>query len=369
MSPWYRRGLFVGGLTALLFGQPMLAVAAEPAAAGPAADSAAGKAKAGADKKAVAPSTGKQATATKPVASKETGVVARVDDMVVTADDFEAAMRRAARQKFYHGKIIPERLLELRRAVIDELVVERLVIREAEARGITPDMAEVDGKLSVMEERYKDSAEWLAQRDEVLPLMKERMIVNSRKSRLEKQIRELPPPGNAELVAFYEANKDLFTEPVRDRVAVILLKVDPSSSKVTWEEAAAEAGRIRSKIMAGGEFAELAKLHSGDPSAANGGDMGYMHVGRLGAAAHQAVQSLAVGEVTDPVELLEGYGLFRLIDRKPSRLRSFDDVRQRARELYGRNKAEEVWTAFIAKLKASATIWISPEITAATQNP
>ncbi|MEO5373988.1 MAG: peptidylprolyl isomerase [Alphaproteobacteria bacterium] len=396
-----RFGFLIGGLTALLLGQPSLADAADPTAgtpkgaaaetqkgsavvplkntaAAPAKDAAAPpKATAAppkaADPKAAPPKAAEGAPKGSAVDTQKEwapgDVIAKVDGTIINAEDFDAALSRAARQRYYHGKIDPNKLVELRRVVVDELIDEQLLLREADRRGVAADLADVDSKITAMDERYKDSPEWKAQRDQALPVMKERMIINSRKNQIEKVVRDVAPPDEEQLKAYYEGNKDLFTEPMRTRVALILLKVDPSAAKVTWEEAAAEAARIRAKIAAGTDFAELAKLHSGDKTAEQGGDMGYMHVGRLGAEAHQAVEKLAVGEVTEPVELLEGYALFKLLDRRPPRLRPLVDVRERAKDLYVRNKGDEAWTAFVARLRTGVSIWVNPEITAAAPTP
>ncbi|MFN3076583.1 MAG: peptidylprolyl isomerase [Alphaproteobacteria bacterium] len=343
-----RHILFLGVLFALLSGQFSLAGAAEPA-----------------ERPVSVVEGGQKDTGTSGATEKaKPSVAATVNGAAISTDELDAALVVAARRKFYHGKIDPAKVDEFRRTVLDDLIAEHLLLRETEARNILPDTADVESKIAAMEERYKDSAEWKAQRDQTLPAMRERMLLNSRKGQLEKKIREVPPPDDVALNRFYEQNKDLFTEPVRDRVAVILLKVDPSSTRVVWEEAAAEAARLHEKLRAGADFAELAKLHSSDKSAAEGGDMGYLHVGRLGAEAREAVEKLDVGEVTPPVQLLEGYALFRLLDRQPSRVHPLSEVTQRATDLYVRNTGEKNWTAFQAKLRSDAKIWINPEVVA-----
>lgn len=307
------------------------------------------------------------ALAAQPAAQPSSGgeVVAKVNEDVIGQDEFEGAVARTSRQRFYHGKVDEKRLGELRREVLDDLVLEKLLVREATKRGVKPDTAEVEAKIQALDERYKGAEQWAAQRDEVLPEMRAKMMANSQKAMLEQQVRNVPPPSDAELKKFYEANKDLFTEPQRDHVAVILLKVDPASTRDVWESAKDEAARIQKKLVGGASFADLAKLHSGDDSAKNGGDMGYLHRGMLAEDAQVAVDKLKVGEVTEPVELLQGYALFKLVERTEASLRPLDQVRERATDLCLRKKADDAWTALGAELRKRAKIWVSPKVVSA----
>jgi parvulin-like peptidyl-prolyl isomerase len=308
-----------------------------------------------------------QASADPPSPGAE--AVAKVDGAAISRGEYEAALARTVRQKFYHGKVDETKMADVRKEVLDELVLERLLVREAERRHVEPDAADVDRKIAAYEERYRDSEMWKAQRERLLPDLRAKMLENSRKAVMERGVRAevVKTPENVE--KFYRENPALFTEPEQDHLATILLQVDPAATKETWAEAQAEAGRIRAKILAGAGFADLAKLHSADQSAANGGDMGYLHHGMLAQPAQEAIDPLKPGEITEAVELLQGYGLFKLIDRKPAKLRAFEDVRDRAADLYARHAGEKNWVAFCEELKRKAKIWISPTVTAAAASP
>lgn len=288
--------------------------------------------------------------------------VATVNGAPISLGELNVNLSRAARQTFYHGNATEERLSELRHKVLDEMIVERLLAAEAERRGITPDAAEVDARIKAYEDQYKDSQEWLAQRDRVVPALRERMLANSRKSRLEAQIRDVPKPAEAALKKFYQANLKSFTEPSRDHILMIMLNVDPASPKEVWEQARQEAARLRAKILAGESFAELAKLHSGDESAANGGDVGYLHRGMIAEEAQEAIDKMQPGELSEPVMVLQGYALFKLQDRTPEKVRTFDEVKERASDLYRRETGDKRWTELVQTLRSSAKIWLDESV-------
>jgi parvulin-like peptidyl-prolyl isomerase len=138
----------------------------------------------------------------------------------------------------------------------------------------------------------------------------------------------------------------------------ILLAVEPSAARQVWDAATREAEAIVRRIRGGADFAEQARLSSNDPSAENGGDMGYMHAGMLPDALQARVNEFKVGEVADPIETLQGIAVLRLEDRIPAKLQPFDRVADRARDLLHREIKEKAWKDFSDKLRNSATVVI-----------
>ena len=169
-------------------------------------------------------------------------------------------------------------------------------------------------------------------------------------------MRTVDAPSAADLKRYYEDNKDLFTTPERVRVSLILLRVDPASSPEVWQQASDEAASIVKRISAGADFAELARIHSSDKSAQNGGDMGFVHTGMLGENAQKVLDIMEPGEVSAPVVVLEGVSIFRLDEREKPSLNTFDTVKERAEKLYMREKGDELWKRLLVDLRENATI-------------
>ncbi|WP_448191363.1 peptidylprolyl isomerase [Azospirillum sp. sgz301742] len=285
-------------------------------------------------------------------------IIAKVASAPITMMELDAVLARTVRQSFYHGSVTPERLVELRQKVLGEMITERLVLAEARKRGIGPDEAAVEERLAGFEKQYKDSPQWPQMREEAIPALREKMRENSLRARLEAQVRDVAAPTEAQLKTFYKDNISSFTEPQRTRVSVILLKVDPSAPRETWDAARQEAERIRARLLKGESFADLAKMHSNDPSANNGGDMGYLHRGMLPGEIEEALEKLAIGKLSEPLLMLQGYGVFQLTERLPAQVRKLEDVRERATELYRRNTGEKRWAELAEKLRRETKIWI-----------
>ena len=128
---------------------------------------------------------------------------------------------------------------------------------------------------------------------------------------------------------YYEEHKSEY-ETVHSRHILIRMKgsplaLRPGKQELTDEEALAKAQELRKKILAGGDFAALAKTESDDAtSGANGGDLGSIKRGQMVTEFDQAVFSLPVGQVSEPVKTRYGYHLIK-VEQHDSK--TFDDVK------------------------------------------
>ncbi|MBI5109720.1 MAG: peptidylprolyl isomerase [Rhodocyclales bacterium] len=288
---------------------------------------------------------------------------ATVNGKPITQNDFHAAYGTFLRQKFYHGQVPEDQLQQARKEVTDQLVNRILYQEEMDRRGITPDVEDVARRVQVYEQRYAGSPAWQKNRETLLPGLKDQLGQQSRQARLEQAVRDVPTPTAEETKAFYTSKPELFTEPEKLHLYSILLAVDPSSPRAAWDAALREAEAIVRRIRAGASFAEQARLFSKDPSADNGGDMGYLHLGMLPDNLQAKIDQFKFGEVAEPIEMLQGIGVFRLDERVSAKLQPFENVAKRAGELLLRERQEAAWTGLLAKLRAEAKIVVFDEPT------
>lgn len=117
-----------------------------------------------------------------------------------------------------------------------------------------------------------------------------------------------------EIATFYDENQDSFQQPARAQVRVVSLDKAPLPADTA--AAQARAGEIRQQILDGADFAELARAESADEaSAANGGDLGPLTRGETAPAFDQALWSLPVGELSEPVLTQHGLHLIEVQSR------------------------------------------------------
>jgi len=106
--------------------------------------------------------------------------------------------------------------------------------------------------------------------------------------------------------AYEERKSGLPQRPTVVHLATIFVGVE--SSVPAREKAKATIDEVYKRILAGEDFAKLAKEYSEDPSAEAGGNLGKLKLSDLGNRAFaEAAAKLAVGEVSEPVLTPFGY--------------------------------------------------------------
>ena len=283
-------------------------------------------------------------------------VFAEVNGEVILLSTYNAALRNAARARFYHGRPPEAELIAFRREVGEGIVDQRLLHQEALRLGIKPDSSRVEAELGRLVQRYAATPDWTRDQDRLMPMLRKGLEERDRIRQLEERLRDVPEPTEAQLSAYYGDHPDAFTSPPRARVSIILLKVDPSSESEVWDGRLAEGRRIHAQLQQGADFDEAARRYSDDDSAANGGDMGYLHQGMLGAQADQVIAGLAPGEISEALVLLEGIAIFRLEERIAAQLNPMSSVRERLRELWLRERRERAVQEAKTRLRRGAQL-------------
>jgi peptidyl-prolyl cis-trans isomerase C len=116
---------------------------------------------------------------------------------------------------------------------------------------------------------------------------------------------------------YYEQHKTEY-ESVHARHILIRMKGSPvpllpGKKELTDEEASGKAQEVRAKLLAGGDFADLAKAESDDAtSAKNGGDLGTFKHGQMIPQFDQSAFSLPIGQVSEPVKTQFGYHVIKV---------------------------------------------------------
>jgi peptidyl-prolyl cis-trans isomerase D len=143
-----------------------------------------------------------------------------------------------------------------------------------------------------------------------------------------------------ELRARYSRNLSAYRVEDRARVAHILFKTEGRTPEEieTLEKTARE---VLQKAQAGADFAELARKHSEDSSAAQGGEVGWIIRGQTVAEFEKAAFSMKPGELSDLIKTTYGFHIVKVLGREDARLRPFEEVRDELREQVFKEKLSE----------------------------
>jgi parvulin-like peptidyl-prolyl isomerase len=291
---------------------------------------------------------------------------ATVNGYPISVAEFNSAFTAHMRQTYYHGAVPEGGMNKARLEVTEQLVSRTLQLQEIARRGLKPDSEAVERQVADYDKNNARNPNWQRNRELMLPGLRDLVGQQDLLKRLESQVRDVPAPTPDEVKAYYGRKPELFTEPQKLRVRVIVLQVDPGAPRAAWDAAIAEGARVVRRIRGGADFAEQARLVSTDENAAKGGDLGYLHVGMLPDGLQDAIDKLKTGEVSEPLESLHGIAIFRVEDRIPDTLQPFDRVAERAATLLLRERKDGAWQEFLAGLrKGSAIVIHDPEVAAA----
>lgn len=130
---------------------------------------------------------------------------------------------------------------------------------------------------------------------------------------------------DADVQAYFEENQSEFQAPDERKVSHILLARNDDLAA-----AGALAQELKQRLDAGEDFAALAAEFSDDiASAAKGGDLGWLGLGDAPAQEFEdALFTLELGQVSEPVETEFGYHLIRLENQRQGTRREFAEVRE-----------------------------------------
>lgn len=88
-----------------------------------------------------------------------------------------------------------------------------------------------------------------------------------------------------------------------------------------------EAQAAKARVDAGEAFGDVAKEVSTGPSGPNGGNLGWFGAGQMVTPFEDAVMSMSVGDVSDPVETQFGFHVINLLEKRVKEAPELDDVR------------------------------------------
>jgi peptidyl-prolyl cis-trans isomerase C len=221
---------------------------------------------------------------------------------------------------------IPEgsKLQLTKRNVLDQIISEKLLIQEAKNRGLEQDK-------DVLEQIKNTTEQILVQ------------------SLIEKEIIGKVKVEDQEALTYYEENKDNFI--TKEQVYLYNILVET-------EEVAKD---ILEKLKAGGDFIELAKEKSTGPSAAEGGDLGYISKGDLIPEIENVVFALEIGSISDIIKSQYGFHILKVTDKKPEVLKTFEEVKEEITPTLLSTKQKEAFDNLLEELKSQVTIEINEE--------
>jgi peptidyl-prolyl cis-trans isomerase C len=256
---------------------------------------------------------------------KEQTVLAKVNGAELTLDDLYAEI-----PEYYWDSVTQEQKLQF----LERWINGELLYQESLRRGLQ--------RNATIKERVRAAEKSILIAELIQQELNERVQVT------EEETHE-----------YYLAHQDEFTR-----------KADEVRASQILVPTLDEAMKIRRELEAGGDFQQLAREHSVDPTADQGGDLGYFSREDVLQEVAKVAFSLSPGAVSQPVKSEFGYHLITVTDiKKKGSVRSLNLVEEEIIGQFTAQKEVEELNQFLEELKGKSRIDQNLELLSSASPP
>jgi peptidyl-prolyl cis-trans isomerase SurA len=173
---------------------------------------------------------------------------------------------------------------------------------------------------------------------------------------LNYRVRSRVKVNDEDLQHYYQTHPAAFGGEEELRVSHLFLPLPEQAAPPAVAAAQAEAARVRQRLLAGEDFAAVAKEVSRGSSTEHGGDLGWLKRGSIQKALEDAFVQLADGQVSEPVRVGPGLHLFKVMERRRSGGRTFAQAKEEIRDILFQEQSVSYRDQYVAELKRDAAI-------------
>jgi peptidyl-prolyl cis-trans isomerase SurA len=246
-------------------------------------------------------------------------VICKVGSEFITLSDIE--------EEYQYAKAAqPDLTDDARCGLLESAIAQKVLIYQAKLDSVEVSDDEVEQQLRLRfesilrqmngdEQFFKDyyGATVNEMKDRYRDDQKQKILAERMQFQLIQDISITP----SEVKTFFN---DIHTDSlpyIGSEVEIAEIMVEPEVNQVEREKALQEAEDLLEQILAGADFAELAKKHSDDiESGKKGGDLGYARRGTYVPEFEAAVFTLGENEISDIIETEYGFHIIQQLKRR-----------------------------------------------------
>lgn len=283
--------------------------------------------------------------------------VAVVNGIAVSVDERDKEVGKLLPKAYFHSAVDEEKLKDLQKKALDELIEKTLLYSYAISKKIKVSDSEIDDIMTNLAATYgskkaledgikqlgftKATFKEAVKKDEVLKkLYKKEIEVNS---------------SDSELKAYYDKNMYKFKEPEKVRVRLIHIRNNPEEADGK-QKAKKKIDEAMAELKKGTPFADVAAKYSTAMSRVNGGDMGFLHKGRLEQAVEDVAFSMDINKTSEIIEQDIGYFIVKVEEKSLPNQLSFETVKDGLRKELKEKEEDRRKAKLLERLKQNSVI-------------
>jgi len=289
-------------------------------------------------------------------------VLARVDGIPITRAEVDHAIRLFLAQTRASHDLAPETRREAEDAALEQLITTRLLYRNGTKLEIRDLDKQVNDRIDQEKAKFPTPEAYEAAlqangftEQDARDLVRTYIVVSNVVNR---EIVSKIIVSEADIRNYYDQNLNTFKKPEGVRLRHILIGVAPLATLEEKKKAREKAETVRGRLMAGEDFASVAKSESSCPSKEQGGDLGFFEKGGMIPEFEKAAEFLKPGEISQVVETWDGYHVLTLVEKDGATVVAFDDAKANIESYLKQTKTQHAIKEYVNDLKKKATIEI-----------
>ncbi|OPY03186.1 MAG: Chaperone SurA precursor [Syntrophorhabdus sp. PtaB.Bin047] len=280
-------------------------------------------------------------------------VIAIINDDIVTLKDFEAYVKIEKRTRFTS---IDEYFRNLQMKDRLEAYVEGVLVKQqAKKMGIVATDSEVEGFIEGIKKQNlitdAELREQLRKDNVTYEQFKEGVRLNILRTRLLVRVVSTEiSVTEASLKSYYESHQELFREEEFHLQQIFVSAQHPDIRE--------RAEKAYTQLTSGTPFADVARSLSDDPSAKQGGDIGFVKRSDLMPTLRDGLNSIQPGSFTQVIPTQYGLHILKLIEVKRAEVLPYEEVKKTVNDRMVMEESNKRYRDYMDKLKKTSYIEI-----------
>jgi len=272
-------------------------------------------------------------------------IIAIVNDDIITQQTLAEFMNfmRMQLSRQYQGRDLENRLAAMKMNLLDKLIEDRLILQEAKKTKIRIDEARVKARIDEIKKHYRSDIDFqkdinkqgMVQADLENRIREQMFMYNIVEYKIKDKIRITPE----EVTDYYSKNSKDFIAPEERELEVMVLDNADLASSFSYS------------LKSGQKLSDLAARYAialDQMKAKRGAE--------LRPEVENAVFSLGIGEISQPVKVDQKYYIFRLVNIISSKQLALSEVQANIRDFLFERKMQADLAKWIEELKKQSYI-------------
>jgi len=297
-------------------------------------------------------------------------VAATVDGEVVTLSELEdrAGSAYARAEKLPPGKERDEARSEALRRAFDQIVAEKLLQKQAKALQLDVTEQQVDAAVDDIKTRNHFSDEELDRALGEQGLDRPTFRAQVRRELETYQVMQAKVRGRVkvsdeDLKNYYQTHPQEFGGEQEIHARHIFLPLAEGATAAEEAKVRAQGEKVLARLKAGEDFAKVAREVSKGPSAADGGDLGWLRRGTIQKALEDAAFALGDGKISGLVRAGPGLHVVKVEGHRLGGAKSFEEAKDEIRNRLVEEQVGQTRQQVLDELRKAAVVDVKiPEL-------